>query len=256
MLEQEFYEQGDIWRPERWLQGLERQRLNSCVEMLPNGLRSLLDVGAGNGAFLHLVEQSGVELSLAGVERSSKAIATSVCKTMLTQASADDMPFQDKEFELVAVLEVLEHLPWGIYERTLQELQRIASKYILVDVPYRERRLQVFCPCCGCRFNPHFHMRSFDERRLARLFPHFRLVCTRKIFRRESLLAVASRPFRRRVFGGFPTTAICPQCGYRATSSTGQNIDGFRRNIVHTVARMMPKLTIPTEIVALYERVA
>lgn len=255
MLEHAFYEQGDIWRPERWLQGMELKRLATCVEMLPGGLKSLLDVGAGNGAFLHLLEQQGVQAELYGLERSVQAISAAVCRTTLTRGSADGMPYPDRSFELVSALEVLEHLPWGTYERTLTELQRVAGRYILIDVPYRERRLQATCPVCDCRFSPHFHMRSFDRDAMSGLLPRFRLAGMRSIRRPESLLAIVSRPFRRRVFGGFPSTAICPQCGYRQESTELPVSGGQRAGLVHALARGLPKLALTTEVVALYERI-
>lgn len=254
MLEHAFYEQGDIWRPERWLKGIERQRLEACLEMLPGGLASLLDVGAGNGAFLYLVEQAGQTPRLCGVERSVQALAAAVCRTPLIRASADGMPFRDQAFDLVSALELLEHLPWGTYERTLTELQRVARRYVLIDVPYRERRLQAVCPVCDCHFSPHFHMRSFDRGTLSGLLPQFRLAGMWPIRRPENLLAIAARPFRRRVFGGFPTTAICPQCGYRQSMSGGVVVDTPRGGLIHAVARRLPELTLTTEVVALYER--
>lgn len=259
MLEQAFYEQDNLWRAERWLQGHQLQRLTACVEMLPSDLRSLLDVGAGNGAFLSLVESRvSPTLALAGVERAAAAIDAGVCRSPLLFGSSDALPHTDRAFDLVSALELIEHLPWQVYERTLTELGRVADRFVLVNVPYRERRLHVHCPYCGCCFNPYFHMRVFRDADLQSLLPGFRLQGVRHIQSRENLLRALTLPFRKRVFGGFPPTAMCPQCGYRSPRADGSVVAAAPTStagwLVRTLTRTVPSVLVTTEVVALYRR--
>jgi len=172
----------------------------------------------------------------------------------MTTATAQALPFPDRTIDLACALDVIEHLPFGIYETALEEIARITARYILINVPYRERRLTLHCPQCGCGFNPHYHMRSFDETILATLFDDFEPLHMVKTKRRENLLHLAARPFRRRVFGAFPATAICPQCAYTAAPSSNAPQPPGWRGQVKALAAKLPAIPVAAEIAVLYRR--
>ena len=211
--EQSYYDDPALWRKERYL-GNERElrRFATCADLLPPGLGSLLDVGAGNGAFLAFLEQRGTSTRLLGLERSPVAIEAALCRTRIEQGSVDRLPFDDGAFDCVSAMEVLEHLPHGVFERALREIARVSRDSILLSVPYRERRRNVTCPYCGCDFNPNYHMRSFDEETLARLFPGYRMTRTGFVTVPEHVLMPAV--LRVRSWLGLrrqKPTALCPQ---------------------------------------------
>ncbi|MBV9467198.1 MAG: methyltransferase domain-containing protein, partial [Solirubrobacterales bacterium] len=49
-------------------------------------------------------------------------------------AGSEELPFADDEFDLVAAIEVLEHVSEP--QRTLAEMQRVARRHLLVSVPH------------------------------------------------------------------------------------------------------------------------
>src|SRR5690606_27782997 len=123
------------------------------------------------------------------------------------RASADRLPFSEGEFDLVSCMEVLEHLPCDIYDQARRELARVASKWILISVPYRENRRLVLvrCPKCLCEFKRSYHLREFDERTLKVLFdeigPKLELVTFRTVGRNPRYLGLRTarkllEPFR------------------------------------------------------------
>lgn len=250
----DYYEDPAHWTADRYLAGFEQQRLQACVGLVPGDVSCLLDIGCGNGAFLHNLEQAAPQRALFGLDRSTAALKAGLCAAATTAASAQALPFADRAVEMVCALDVIEHLPHGIYETALSEIARVAGRHILINVPYRERRLTLRCPYCGCGFNPHYHMRSFDETVLASLFADFEPLRTIKTKRRENLLFLAARPFRRQVFGGFPATAICPQCAYRSPHpETVAPPTGFRSQ-VKAFAAKLPTIAVAAEIAVLYRR--
>ncbi len=252
----DYYENPAHWTAERYTAGFEQQRLQTCVDLVPADVTSLLDIGCGNGAFLRRLEEHGPPRRLVGVDRASAAVAAALCEATLITGSADALPFPSRTIHMVCALDVVEHLPCGVYEAALSEIARVAEHNILINVPYRERRLTLRCPHCGCGFNPHYHMRSFDEATLATLFAAFEPVRMVKTKRRENLLFLATRPFRRRVFGGFPATAICPQCSYRAPAidpGVPDRRTGLRET-VKALAEKLPTLPVAAEIAVLYRR--
>lgn len=214
------YNQSSVWTSQNYLKSeSEYKRFQTVLSLIPSSICSLLDVGAGNGAFIHLMEGTRYDLILQGLEPSRVAIENSICTTPITCASADCIPFAEHSFDMTTCLEVIEHLPYGIYEESLDEIARVTKYYICVSVPYRERRTMLKCSYCGSTFPSWFHLRSFDEYSMERLFRGFELIRLVKIIvpRRipfpsplwilNNVLRLGPKPM------GLDT--ICPSCGFR-----------------------------------------
>jgi hypothetical protein len=86
------------------------------------------------------------------------------------------LPFPDRAFDLVLATEILEHIPGELYSEVLNELERVADKYLLVTVPNSENLNEnsAVCPSCGSRFHIWGHMRSYTPSSLGDLFPAFK----------------------------------------------------------------------------------
>jgi SAM-dependent methyltransferase len=266
MVEGDYYEHAADWRLERHLESKEELRRFEVTAALisPNAER-LLDVGTGNGAFLSFLEERSGSLHLYGLERSKTAIAASRCRAEIIEGSIDALPFPDRAFDTVTALEVIEHLPHSVYPKALAEMARVASMQVLISVPYRERRLMVACPECGCRFSPIFHMRTFDEHELDGLVPGFRLArceyVSGDIHWLLTDLATRVRALRDRIAGIIRVRTTCPQCGYAMQPSEGGSQPGPIGAVDHPVRRFralllsrFPKVKRAHWIVASYER--
>lgn len=263
------YENPALWAPERYLGNpAELGRFTTTLELIPGDAASLLDVGAGNGAFLSLLESRRPGLALAGHERAQAAIDLKVCQAPIGHGSAESLPYADRSWDVVSALEVIEHLPFGVYEQVLGELQRVAARFLVVSVPFRESRLRVRCPYCGCEFNPHYHMRRYDEAAIRSLFDRFECTEFRTVDTRVPILSGVLRPaFRwvRRQRGFYPPDSICPQCGYRAEPPGTSALAGVRRATSERTAtamrlgrfgwRVLPSVRRAHWAVALFRRV-
>ena len=79
---------------------------------------------------------------------------------------SQNMPFQDGEFDVVIMSEVLEHLTDEILYATLVEVRRVLKSdgYFIGTVPANERLAdsEVACPHCGKSFHRWGHVQSFD----------------------------------------------------------------------------------------------
>jgi hypothetical protein len=250
-----YYDQAGFWAAARYLSDFEEVRLAACRAAVPADIASHVDVGAGNGAFLVGLEATTAGVVHLGIERSPVAVKAALCRSPLFVGEATALPFADRSVDLLSALDVVEHFPFRSYESALAEMCRVAARYILINVPYREHRLHAVCPYCGCRFDPHYHMRRFDRSSFLGLLSGFELVRFQTVSREESVLEAAVRPFRTRVFGGFPPHAVCPQCDFSLRDSdTGPAVRGGARERIRQMVRALPKVKMPVEAVALYRR--
>lgn len=257
--ETSYYEHDAIWSRDFNADPNERARLLAATSLIPAKVNSLLDVGCGNGAFLHCVGERVPTLH--GVDRSM--VALKYLRVPNTVASADNLPFGDGTFEIVSCLEVIEHLPQGTYERALHELTRVAKNWILIGVPWREDTAadRVTCPQCFCYFNRSYHLRSFDEFAMRTLFAevdssftltHLSSVADSTMYLGLNTARRLLDPFRR---PRLPTGAVCPQCGYCNDKPSSNNKTEPATKSGNIIRKYLPRIKRPRWYLGLYQRV-
>lgn len=218
--EQQYYEASAFWANGAVADPANLARIDATVGLIPPGVQSLVDVGCGNGVFLNeLLRRGGID-RLLGVDRSEEALKYVRTVSMSGDICSINLP--DRSFDCVACLQVLEHLPVGIYERACGELARVAAKHIIVSVPHQERLEQNVTTCPGCRtvFNVDLHLRSYDDVSIASLFSRFGFTLVsaidpypRRKYCGSELLRKFVRLFRTPRRDNTFRSPICPVCG-------------------------------------------
>ena len=99
---------------------------------------SVLDVGCGEGVLTYRWAQRLGERRIVGIDLPDDKLAAEWASRERPNlgyraVEATQLPFADDEFELAAAIEVLEHVPEP--DRTLAEMVRVASRWLLVSVP-------------------------------------------------------------------------------------------------------------------------
>jgi len=122
---------------------LQPDRIAFYEEVLvfvPRKKRPILDVGCGNGVFLKkIVERDhGDVTNLVGVDYTRSAISSArkiVPEVRFVQANATDLPFENDTFEVVIMMEILEHLK--NWKKALSEALRVLvpGGQIIITVP-------------------------------------------------------------------------------------------------------------------------
>lgn len=131
-------------------------------------LETLLDVGSGRGVFLvPLLEELGhvrvhsVDILDRRVELLSDLVRGGIENLSVEKADICDRPYPDGSFDVVTMLEVLEHIP--DVERAIRAAVRMAREYVVVTVPSKEddnpehvhlltkERLTAYFGACGVK---------------------------------------------------------------------------------------------------------
>lgn len=240
----------------------EEERIRETLSLFPEGCSSILDVGCGDGRITNKLASRYNRVI--GLDNSKKTLE--YVKTERILGTTESLPFSDRSFDLVLCCEVLEHLPFSIFSKTVSELQRVADKYICVSVPYKQnlRKAMVRCPYCGCEFVPARHVRVFDLNKSLSLFGNF--TAQRYVFgdprhKEYSKLVIKIAQLLGFFLRGFPPQAVCPQCGYSvAPKDEPENPprdrqDGLLVRVVRPWAkRLVPAKRKPLWLMILYRR--
>ncbi|GHO43258.1 class I SAM-dependent methyltransferase [Ktedonospora formicarum] len=131
-------------RIHRFKRTMELPRVHKVLGIL-KGMQpaNLLDVGSGRGAFLWPLLDTFPYLPVTAIDILDYRVADMHMAQegglhLLTalQANVTQLPFANNTFDVVTMLEVLEHVPDT--ERALRELCRIAKRFLILTVPSRE----------------------------------------------------------------------------------------------------------------------
>lgn len=246
--EQQYYESDYFWRDS--LQDTDnKNRIERTASLIPGGIKNFVDLGCGNGVFLDFVQSQNPKLSLIGMDRSAAALK--YVKTETIQGSIHELPFGDNSFDCSSCLEVIEHLPVDIYEKSLSEIARISSQYIIISVPYNERLEDSFnrCPQCKSTFSFEMHVRTFDNQTMKNLFKPFGFECVSMDYLGEQIKLMGHSRYKRLVYpdqGKKFLSPICPVCGF-----LNQNFE-TENSVSNTHAKSVKNLTTKQKIISFF----
>lgn len=166
--------QQNIWE----LQGpaLNRQlrRAQAVQSMLKiHTPKTILDIGCAEGFITSFLADGQTLVVGVDMDESIKIAKVKVKNAEFVHASITHLPFKDRCFEAVTLLEVLEHLPNSILGDGMEEINRILDTWgtLVISVPYKEKITYTRCIHCG-KLTPLWgHLRSMDEKDVTSLLP-------------------------------------------------------------------------------------
>ncbi len=264
--EKDYYEYDGFWNDEEKSLKNNIEKIELTLSFIKEDVESVLDAACGNGIFTNYLQRTRSNLKIVGFDRSEQALK--YVKTEKFLASIDSIPLSDDSYDCVIAHDVIEHLPVEAYDKALSELSRVAKKYIIIGVPYKEEiaRNVTQCPSCFSLFNYDLHLRSFDDDKLKQLFTSYGFdnlsisTCDTVTYYKGQHLY--TRYFHPDIFFKF-RSPICPVCGYKnkemnnsAPISTQNEKPVHKKNIglKNIIRSLWPKVSFDYEVVALYKK--
>ncbi len=130
-----------------------------------------LDIGADNGVISYLLRQRGGHWKSADLDQTTVEAIQGLIHERVFQINGQTTPFADNEFDRVAVIDFLEHIPND--EAFIRELHRIVKPdgKVILNVPHiKTTLLRKFRLAIGQTDEKHGHLRpgytSGDVRRI------------------------------------------------------------------------------------------
>ena len=252
-----YYEQPTLW--ERPLTQQEEERLHLVRAVWPEGVKTVLDVGCGNGALGNYLSE---EVEVTGIDFSREALRHFRRQKVL--GSIAHLPFRDGSFDLVICADTLEHLLLDDLERCVVKLKRVTSRFLLITSPHSEdlEANSTRCRRCGTIFHVNWHLRSFAKEDLEGLFSDcFRLRCFtffgEKWLRQHPLATRLQHALAGRF--SYWEDAVCPLCSVRQGNLLAPANDEKQAALLDGLEELLPLPSDPhredrCEVLLLFER--
>jgi hypothetical protein len=98
-------------------------QISAVLELHP---RRMLEVGVGNRILLDIAKRQGIEAYGMDID---PALRPSVCGSVL------HIPLADEAVDVAAAFQMLEHLPFDVFEAALLELARVSKEGVVISLP-------------------------------------------------------------------------------------------------------------------------
>ncbi|MGE4233908.1 MAG: methyltransferase domain-containing protein [Bacteriovoracia bacterium] len=127
----------------------------------------ILDLGCGDGFFLHSCSKKYKKMELYGADLSQERLRQTeknVSGVKLSQQDIYHQTFSEEFFDFVVCSEVLEHLEHPVVG--LRELWRVTKKRLILTVPNDQPIVPVECPNCSFKHYLSGHIHQISEETL------------------------------------------------------------------------------------------
>ena len=116
-----------------------KHRIDKVISLVPSDSNSVLELGCGFG---YICNRLNKNYSVNAIDFNISTLRHVICGKVL--ATCTVLPFKGNCFDTIIASELLEHLDGKDLFKTINEIERISRKYVLITVPYEENPWETF----------------------------------------------------------------------------------------------------------------
>ena len=135
-----------------------KEMLKLIHTLKPNG--TLLDIGCAYGLLVNMASKHfdayGIDISQFAIEKSKRYSRGNIAK-----ASASDIPFRDEAFDVITVIDTLEHVPQ--LAQCLEDIKRALKKNGVLLIQLPNRVIWHLCECIALSDETHTNDLTLSE---------------------------------------------------------------------------------------------
>lgn len=157
--------------------GLAKTNFQLIKKIVSNRNKSdlrILDVGFGDGSLLKLLAKHsfnafGIDISEKNIEKLRRETERDRVRVDVRLGDINDIPFPDKDFDIIVVAEVLEHIP--DLNKSIKEISRVLKKdgSVVISVPFGQKIKYERCVNCHQLTPRDGHLHSFAKDSLSKI---------------------------------------------------------------------------------------
>ncbi|MFO7659748.1 MAG: class I SAM-dependent methyltransferase [Candidatus Cloacimonadaceae bacterium] len=165
--------QFDYWGKDQF-SATEKRRNQAIFELSKvKAQDKVLDIGSGRGWFSFYAAEQGAEVTALDLSEENLARIKAINPEVHTAyGDACELPFADEKFDLIAALEVLEHIVDPKLAVTNWNKLLKPDGRLILTVPYKETIRYTLCIHCNQKTPVNAHLHSFDREYLIKLLNH------------------------------------------------------------------------------------
>lgn len=111
--------------------------------VLKNKPRSTCDVGTGHGQFPRMMKRGHIK-AVYGFDFALPFDEIDEPGFVLKQASADNLPLEDKSIDILTSFDMLEHIPEDLIDEVFTEFYRVCKRKMVFSISYQKSVHKVF----------------------------------------------------------------------------------------------------------------
>ncbi|MBD1882291.1 class I SAM-dependent methyltransferase [Coleofasciculus sp. FACHB-T130] len=105
------------------------------IRGLGQQVNNILEIGIFNSLFTEMLKRGGYNVTTADFDVE--------LKPDMVLDLASDFTLPEDKFDVIAIFQVLEHIPYEDAEKALKKLADATKKFLVISVPYRSRFLSI-----------------------------------------------------------------------------------------------------------------
>jgi SAM-dependent methyltransferase len=219
--------QYEKWKQEwKWHLNEDNQiRVQKFVDMIPSDVNSILEVGARTGCMTSLMCEYHSNITALDLTRPTLDYPG----VHTVSGDATNLHFPDDAFDVVVCSQVLEHIPPYLLFKACSELARVAKKYVIIGVPYKQdiRWGRLTCQHCGTINPPYGHVNSFDLEKIEQCFANLTPIKVETLgprSERTKFISTKLMDWSGNPYGTYEQLEECIQCGKKIIPSVNYGL--------------------------------